>query len=70
MSIELKDKQTVARREEVHYKIVINGKEVWISKWQEYDEYGADGDTDIFKGIETLSEEEQEEVIDFVNEEA
>jgi hypothetical protein len=69
MDIKLLDKKVIERKEEIHYKVIINGKEVWVSKWYEDSEFGFEGDTEIFKGQEALTEEEQEEVLDFVNEE-
>ena len=69
MDIKLKNKKLVVDEEEKHYKIVINGKEVWVTKWYREDEFGFNGDTEIFKGQELLTEEEQEAVLDYVSEE-
>lgn len=69
MDILIKESKVVEKKEEKHYKIMINEKEVWISKWYKDDEFGFEGDTEIFKGRELLTEEEQEAVLDFVNEE-
>jgi len=68
MNIKLKDTLIVSREEEIHYKIIINNKEVWVTKWFKDNEFGFDGDTEIFKGKELLTEEEQDEVSDFINE--
>jgi len=69
MNIELKDTQIIQRKEETHYKIIINGKEVWVNKWFEDNEFGFEGATDFIKGQELLTEEEQEAILDYVNEE-
>jgi len=69
MQIELKNKQVIERKEETHYKIIINGKEVWVNKWFEDNEFGFEGATDFIKGQELLTEEEQEAILDYVNEE-
>jgi hypothetical protein len=69
MQIKLKDKKSISRKEETHYKILINGKEVWVNKWFEDNEFGFEGDTEIFKGKELLNEEEQEAVLNYVEEE-
>ena len=68
--IEKKEETIVSQAMERHFKIIINGKEVWVNKWYSTDEFNpcGEGDTEIFKGKELLTEEEQEEVIDFVNE--
>ena len=65
--IKLKDDLLISQVKEMHYKLDINGKEIWVNRWSKWDELDTDGDTEIFKGKELLSEEEQEEVIDFVN---
>jgi len=69
MNIELIERQVVYSKEEIQYKININNKEVLVSKWYEEDDFGFEGDTEIFKGQELLTEEEQEAVLDYVNEE-
>ena len=67
--VEKTEEKIVSQSMETHFKIIINGKEVWVNKWYNTDEYNpcGEGDTEIFKGAEFLTEEEQEEVIDFVN---
>ena len=67
--IKLKDQLLINTEREEHFKVEINGKEVWVNKWHKIDNELAitDGDTEIIKGEELLNEEEQEEVIDFVN---
>ena len=67
--IKLLGEQVVSERKETHYKFNINGKEILVSKWSEYDEFGADGDVDIFKGKELLTEEEEEQVLTYIEEE-
>jgi len=66
MSIELIERRLVAEKVEEHFKVKINGKEVWINKWYETDSDFTAGDSEIFKGEELLTEEEKEEVLDFV----
>lgn len=68
MNIELKEKEMVAHKTEYHYKIIVNGKEVWVNRWQNYDEFGMEGDTVIFKGEEKLTEEEKDEILNFMQE--
>jgi len=67
--IKLTEQLLIAEKREVHYKLDFNGNEIWVNKWHEIDNELAmtDGDTEIIKGIELLSEEEQEEIIEFVN---
>lgn len=50
---------------ETQWKIEINGKEVWVTKWLDFDWCV---DWEIFKGKELLTEDEQEIVVDWVNE--
>jgi hypothetical protein len=68
MDIKLTESRVVSQKYEKHYKILINGKEVYVSKWFSDDEFGFEGDTEIFKGQELLTEEEQEAILNFVNE--
>ena len=67
--IEKKEETIISQAMERHFVILINGKEVWVSKWYSTDEFNTcgEGDIEIFKGQKLLTEEEQEEVIDFVN---
>ena len=67
--IELIDTQVIESSEEKHYKIIINNKEVWVNKWYKNNEFGFEGDTEIFKGKELLTEEEEEQVLDFIENE-
>ncbi len=69
MKITVKETLLVYLKKETHYKLDVNGKEIWINKWQESDSdfSQADGDTEIIKGVKDLTEEQQEEVIEFVN---
>ena len=67
--IKLLGEQLVSERKEVHYKLNINGKEVWVSQWNEYDEFGSEGDIDIFKGKELLTEDEKEQILTYIEEE-
>ena len=64
--IELKDSLIVCQEKEEHFKIIINNKEIWVSKYSKCDEFGIEGDIEIFKGEELLSEEEKEEVINYI----
>ena len=50
---------------ETQWKIEINGKEVWVAKFMDMDWLV---DWEIFKGKELLTEDEQEIVVDWVNE--
>jgi len=69
MAIKLKEQECVYSREENHYKLDVNGKEIWVMKWYENSNFPSitDGDTEIIKGKELLTEEEKKEAIDFVN---
>jgi hypothetical protein len=67
MSIEIKERKLVASRVENHYKVIINGKEVYVSRLCWFDEFDTDRETEIFKGQELLTDEEIDEVIEFVN---
>ena len=68
MQIEIKklEEKTVVFKEEKHFKLLVNGKEIWVSKWFKEGEFGTDGDTEIFKGEELLTEEEIDEVTDYI----
>lgn len=52
---------------ESHYEIEINGKVVQFAKWQDIDWMI---DYEIFNGKELLNEDEEEEVIEFIDEQA
>jgi len=67
MTIELKEAKTVKFEEEKHYKILINGKEVWVTSYHNEDEFGCEGDTEIFKGKELLTEDEEEAVLEYIS---
>lgn len=69
MKIDLIESKLVSSEEEKHYRIIINDKEVLVSKWHKEDNFGFDGDTEIFKGQELLTEEEEEAVLDFIENE-
>ena len=69
MQIELKETQMVARKIEIHYKVVINGKEVWVNKWEEFNELEIDAGIEFFQGEELLTEEEKEVVIEYIEDE-
>jgi hypothetical protein len=64
--IEVTNDVIVSSSMERHFKVAINGKEVYVSKWHKQDEFDTEGDIEIFKGAELLTEDEQEEVISFV----
>jgi len=68
MDIKLKEQIIVSQEKEIHFKLDINGKETYVSKYSKNDEFGVEGEVEIFKGKEFLSPEEQEEVLDFINE--
>jgi uncharacterized protein YlzI (FlbEa/FlbD family) len=69
MSIKLKDRLLIGEKVEEHFKVEINEKEIWINRWKEIDNELAitDGDIEIIKGEKLLTEEEKEEVIDYIN---
>jgi hypothetical protein len=66
-TIKLLDEQIVSRRIEKHYKVEINGKEVLVSHYENFDEFDCENDTEIFKYKEPLTEDEKDEVLNFVN---
>jgi len=66
--ITLKDKTTVYHEVETHFKLDVNGKEVWVSVYSKYDEFGVDNNTEIFKGKSDLTEEELDEVEAYLDE--
>lgn len=66
MEIELKDNITVSQEEEKHFKLLVNGNEICVSIYKKFDEFGCESDIEIFKGKELLTEEEQEEVIEYI----
>jgi len=67
MKIILTDELIVSLKVEKHFKLYIDGKEILVSKYINNDEFDNEAETEIFKGKELLTEEEQEEVIDYVN---
>jgi hypothetical protein len=66
--IELKEAKDIYTKVEKHFAVIINDKEVWINRYYEWDsEFGiSEGDIEIFKGEENLTEEEKEQVIEFI----
>ena len=69
MEIKIKEKEVVSYEKEVHYKVSVNGKEVWVTKWfSENNISGYEGDTEIFKGEELLTDEEKDAVITAIQE--
>lgn len=70
MKIKLINEELVYLKSEKHYKISINGKEVWVNKWREEDPQFSlyDGETEIIKGKELLNDDEMEEILDFISE--
>ena len=52
---------------EVQFDLDVNGKNVYVAKWVDVDFCT---DYEIFKGQELLTEDEEEEVVDFINEQA
>ena len=59
--------EIISKQEEVHYEVEINGKKVYVSKYSYMDENNCEGDTGIFKGEENLTEDEYEEVLEFID---
>lgn len=70
MKIKLTNEELIYLKSEKHYKLDVDGKEIWINKWKEEDPQFSvyDGDTAIIKGKELLTDDEIEEVLDFVSE--
>ena len=66
-AIEVKESICVASKEEWHYKVIVNGKEILVSKWHDYNEMGAESGIDIFKGEGQLSQQERDEVWDYIS---
>jgi hypothetical protein len=67
--IKILHEEIVQSVEEKHFKLDVNGKEIWVSKWHEFSNMPgttSDGGTDIIKGNELLSEDEEENVMDFI----
>ena len=67
MRIKLKESLIVREEREVHLKLKVNGKEVWLSKYSKLDDFGTEADVDFLKGKELLTEEEEDAVMDFIN---
>jgi len=67
MKIQKIDEVIVSQQKETHYKLKINEKEICVSKYIKADNFDYENDTEIFKGKELLSEEEIDEVNDFIN---
>lgn len=71
MAIKLKEQKCVVSQEEWQYKVEINGKEVWVSKWHSFSDNlfsSPEGDIEFLKGEKLLTEEEKEEVLDYIQE--
>jgi len=49
---------------ETQWELDVNGKNVYVAKWIDYDFIE---DYEIFKGKELLTEDEEEEVIEFID---
>ena len=64
--IVVKEKGTVLLEEEKHFKILVNNKEVWVSVYRKCDEFGAEDNTEIFKGKEQLTAKEVDEVLEYI----
>lgn len=67
MKIKLKESLIVSSEKEVHLKLIVNNKEVWLSKYSKVDNFGTEADVDFLKGKELLNEEEEDAVMDFIN---
>lgn len=68
----MKNEITLIRSErvtptETHFEIEINGKVVQFAKWVDEDWCT---DYEFIKGLELLTEEEEEVVVDFINEQS
>ncbi len=69
MDISLVRREVVSQRIEEHFKIKINKKLVWVSRYNEYGEHiSSELEIEIFKGKDLLTEDEIEEVAAFVEE--
>jgi len=64
--IKLIESVVVSRRIETQFKIEFNENEIWVSKFENYSEFDNDYEFEIFKGQEFLTEEDEENIIDFV----
>jgi hypothetical protein len=64
--IKLIETVTVSRRIEKQYKIDVDGHEIWVSKYESFNEFDNDYDFEIFKGKEFLTEDDEENLIDFL----
>jgi hypothetical protein len=64
--VKLIDEMVVSRQIESHYKVEINGKEVCVSVYENFDEFDCEKDVEIFKGKELLTDDEEEIVLDFI----
>ena len=52
---------------EVQFDLDVNGKNIYVSKWVDSDFCT---DYEIFKGLDLLTEEEEEAVIEFIDEQS
>jgi hypothetical protein len=68
MKIKIIREGVVTQEIEKHFEVEINKKRVCVSTYLKLDEFGQEGDTEIFKGKDLLTDKEQEQVIDFINE--
>lgn len=66
MDIKIKETLVVSNEREEHYRLEIGNKEILVSRYIKSNEFGIENETEIFKGKELLTEEEQEEVIEFM----
>ena len=67
--IKLKDEILIEKRIEKHYKLDVNGKEIWINQYSSYtnNPEDTDGGTEIFKGKDKLTDEEEESAMEYMD---
>jgi len=67
--IKLKDGILIEKRIEKHYKLDVNGKEIWINQYSSYtnNPEDTDGGTEIFKGKDKLTDEEEESAMEYMD---
>lgn len=69
MDISLEKREVVSQEIEEHFEVTVNEKTVWVSRYSKFGEHiSPEAETEIFEGKEMLSEEEEDEVMMFVEE--
>lgn len=66
MEIKLQENILISSMEERHYRLLVGEKEIVVSNWYNFDGNGLDINVEIIKGAELLSEQEEEEVVEYV----